>query len=296
MVINRYSFNIDDLYGFLHELLELMENYKREERFKLLAEVRRDIFALAGLIECATGDDVRTIEKELGERSSYAQTFWHLDLFAKERDDAVSFVRHVLEHSDSRLRTRGGTTWSSEADDAGDVLDYCAQNGLDLLVTALSGMTAVGDEEYRQRFRRVQRYSNLKNILTSYEYFLKSIGGKGGYPIGRNTLTPTVEQVMRNEPWFRNFQVYAQKGLLSAKDSDEFLDNLDAFNQDVRLQSSANGLWAYVFLVTCLGRNLTVHAYPSQHRYYGELFGNMLDSVVMAVCYTWDLARDKGWL
>ena len=296
VVTERFQLQADDLYSFLHELLKLMEDYRRDERFKLLGDLKRDIFSLAGFIECVTGSNFDEIAKDLGQRSNHGQTFRHLHIPTKERDEAISFAQHVLQNADVRLSTRAGTSWSSRADDAGEILDHCAVNGLDLLVTALSGMTAVGDEEYRQKFRRVQRYSNLKNILTSYEYFLKSVSDKGGYAIGGKPLTPAVEQVMRNEAWIGDFQIRARKGLLSAKGSDEFLDNLEALNQDVHLKSSVNGLWAYVFLVTCLGRNMTVHAYPSQHRYYGQLFGNMLDAVVMAICYTWDLARSEGWL
>ena len=56
-------------------------------------------------------------------------------------------------------------------------MNCCEREGLGLFVTALSGMVATGDEEYRQISRRVQRYTNLKNVLNSYEYLLKTVKG-----------------------------------------------------------------------------------------------------------------------
>ena len=296
MVLDRFHLEIPDLYRFLHELMDLLGDYKRDERLKLYGELRKDVFSLVGFIECAAEHDIDKIELELNKHSNYVRDFRHLHIPTKERDDALLFFRHVLENCDSSLRTIAGINWTAMGQQAEDILDHCANNGLDLLVTALSGMTAIGDDEYRQKFRRIQRYSNLKHILTSYEYFLKFVGDKAGLGIGGLTLTRALGEVMRNEPWFFEFQVPARKRLLNANDSDEFLDNLEALNRDVHLQASTNGLWGYFFLATCLGRNMTVHAYPNQQRYYGELFGSMLDSVVMAIAYTWDLAKTKGWL
>ena len=179
------------------------------------------------------------------------------------------------------------------------LLDYCETEGLGLLWTALDGMSAVGNEEYRDKFRRVQMYTNLKNVLTSYEYLLKSLGEKANLEIGGKTLTKAIEIVMCNKEWFPLFREKSKRNdgtaLLHVKNSLEFLANLDTLLSDNQLKGCINGWWAQNFLVTCLARNYTVHSYPSEDEYYGDVFGTMLDSVIITMLYTWKLAKRESW-
>ena len=104
---------------------------------------------------------------------------------------------------------------------------------------------------------------------------------------------------MGNESWF---QLYSSQkklnnnSLLFVEDSTEFLDNLEYILNDAQLANSADGYWAKVFLVTLLGRNGTVHFYPDDDRYYGNLFGEMLNASVSATLYTWKLAKREQWI
>ena len=75
ITLKRFQLTVDDLYKFLDDLLHLLENYRRDERFKLYGDLRRDIFSLAGFIECATGQDFDAIGAELSNHSSYEQIF-----------------------------------------------------------------------------------------------------------------------------------------------------------------------------------------------------------------------------
>ena len=159
--------------------------------------------------------------------------------------------------------------------------------------SALGGMVAVGNEEYRRNFRRVQRYTNLKNIFNFYEYFLKDLAVKGGLNPGRKTLTPLVRTVMRQEGWYSLFK---SSKAVSADTTADFLNNLDTLLKDGNLMNSDDGYWARSFLVTCLARNMTVHSYPTEDSYYGDLFGPMLDSVIVATFYTWKFAQKEGWV
>ena len=104
------------------------------------------------------------------------------------------------------LRELGDTQWSFAESDANDLLSYCDREGLGIFITALSGMVAVGDEESRQTFRRVQMYSNLKNVLNSYEYLLKGIWEGTGLISDKDTLTPLVDKVMAQETLAQPFQ------------------------------------------------------------------------------------------
>ena len=184
--------------------------------------------------------------------------------------------------------------------DISHLLDHCEKKGLGLFPSALGGMVAVGDEEYRRNFRRVQRYTNLKNIFNSYEYFLKDLATKGGQNVGSGMLTGTVTKVLNQEQWNGLFMSSRRdstgKDLLSANSTTDFLTNLDTLLKDGNLMKSEDGYWARNFLVTCLARNMTIHSYPTEDSYYGDLFGPMLDSAIVATFYTWKFAQKNRWI
>ena len=127
-------------------------------------------------------------------------------------------------------------------------------------MTSLSGMVSIGDEEYRRNFRRVQRYTNLKNVLTSYEYLLKNLAQGAGLVVGRETLTQLVDKVMAQETWYKLFDTKKQQGMLNGNNVQEFLTKLGALLNDGQLTGSLQGYWAQKFLVMCLARNMTVHS------------------------------------
>ena len=208
--------------------------------------------------------------------------FRHLDLVTKERDDALDLFKRISEGCGSALRQLGDSQWSFTETDTNDLLNYCEQKSLGLLITALSGMVATGDEEYRRNFRRVQMYTNLKNVLTSYEYFLKSLTQGTALIVGKETLTQLVDKVMCQEAWYELFNAKKTQGLLSGRNAQEFLTNLGALLADKQLKGSIEGYWAQEFLVMCLARNMTVHSYPSEDSYYGDLFGPMLEAAIIA--------------
>ena len=194
----------------------------------------------------------------------------------------------------------GCSDWSFTTKDAAALLDYSQRPGLGLVATAFGGLIPVGDEEYRQKSRRVLQYTNLKNVLTSYEYLLKNLAGVAHPSVGGETLTPAMIRIMKMESWFTLFDEQRRdasgNSLLSGSSVERFLSSLDVVLSDEKLMGSADGYWARAFLVTCLARNMTVHFYPSDDRYYGDLFGPMLDAVTVAMFYTWKMAETKGWV
>ena len=295
LVIDRFGLTRQDLYGFLRQLVDLYEDYRRDERFKLSDELKKDIFCCEDVIELHFGDTREKMEQKLLAYWS-KRTFRHLDIATKERDYALDIINLVAEKHSCLLRERHDTNWSFTEEEANGLLDYCEREGLGLLVTALSGMVAIGNEEHRHKFRRVQRYTNLKNILTSYEYLLKSLGQKAGLDIGGKTLAPAIRDVMCKERWFTLFEANSPKGFLHSRDTVEFLNKLETLRTDKQLNESMRGYWAQTFLGTCLARNYTVHSYPSDDRYYDNFFGTMLDAVLIAMFYTWKLAKRKNWV
>ena len=294
-VTERFQITKKDLYGFLHKLIELMEGYERKERSKLAEALKRDIFAWEDLLTLTTGETRDEVADELGKVDPYHErTFRHLDIMTKERDYTFDLLNRAAKQCAIDLQRLGDSEWSFSETDVNDLLDYCERNGLGLFATAMSGMVAIGEEERRRNFRRVQMYSNLKNVLNSYEYLLKSIMIESGLISGRETLTPLVGKVMEQEPWSKLFK--AKTNMTRGNHSGKFLENLHELLSDDQLGVTLPGYWARKFLILCLARNMTVHSHPSEDSYYGDLFGPMLNAAVISTFYTWRLAKAKGWV
>ena len=89
-VTARFQLTPEGLYGFLHKLIELMEDYERKERYKLVEVSKRDIFAWENLLMLTTGTTRDEVAEELGKINIYdKRTFRHLDIATKERDYAL---------------------------------------------------------------------------------------------------------------------------------------------------------------------------------------------------------------
>ena len=295
--LERFGLTVQDLYRFLRELVELHEEYEDAERYKLAGALTQDIFACEHLLDLITGEDREQVSDRLG---FHKQTFRHLSPVTKERDYALDNLNILVSGCRQALEGFGCSDWSFTGTDAAALLDYCQKQGLGLMTTALSGLLAVGYEEYRQKSRRVLQYTNLKNVLTSYEYLLKNLAGVAHPSVGGETLTQAVHRVTKTENWFGLF-VGGQRdlngnSLLRGSSARKLLGNLDVVLSDGTLKGSADGYWARAFLITCLARNMAVHFYPSDDRYYGDLFGPMLDAVTVAMFYTWKMADKMGWV
>ena len=288
--MGRFGLNVEDIYQFIRQLVELHEDYKDAERHRLAEALTQEIFACEHLLLALTGENRALVSDRLG---SQRQAFRHLSPATRERDYAQRQLEFVARGCARNLRELGCLDWSFTATDAAALLRYCDRVGLGLVSTAFSGLIG-GDEEYRQKSRRVWRYTNLKNVLTSYEYLLKSLAAKDG-----GTLTGVVWETMKEESWFGLFKGgrFDPNGnyLLGGNSVQKFLSNLDVILADDRLDGSVDGYWARQFLITCLARNMAVHSYPSDDRYYGDVFGLMLDAVTAAMLHTWKLSEGQRW-
>ena len=296
-ISSQFNMTPDTMYGFLRHLIEIYEKYERVERNKLSAVLKQDIFAWELLIGIHTSVNRQDIAAELGRTNYHDQrTFLYLDPAAKERDYALSRIKHAAQVCGDRLRGLGDFSWAATDGEIEEFLDFCGQEGLGLINTSISGMVAVGDEEHEEKYRRVERYTNLKNVLTSYEYLLKCLAVKGQLRNPSHQLANLTEQVMRGESWFSLFKRRMDNRLTQAFDIAQFINNLDTLRSDSQLDASADGYCTRMFLVTCLARNGTVHQYPSEDRYYGDLFSDMLHAPIGAMLYTWKFARSSRWV
>ena len=96
-VTQRFQLTHGDLYGFLRQLIELVRNYERKERYKLAEALKRDIFAWEVLLMLTTGETRDEVAMELGKASFHdKRSFRHLDIATKERDYALDLSQSCV--------------------------------------------------------------------------------------------------------------------------------------------------------------------------------------------------------
>ena len=289
MVMTRFQMTAEDLYAFLRALLGLVENYKRDERYKLRDALTSDIVALERLVRFVTGETRDEVAERLGESGEFGNsTFRHLDVSTRERDYSLRLLKRVAVRCEEELGQLGESGWLFTDSEAHDLLQYCEKHGLHIMLNALGGMVALGEEERRSKFRRVQRYTNIKNLVTACEYLFRDLAVKGNVRMNRRSdMVGIVRNMMRNEGWVGIFEEYSKAGVCSVENSTELLNKLDCLLESNKLGGSIDGYWARMFLVMCLARNGAVHLYPTEDRYYADPFGNMVGAAVAAIFYTW---------
>lgn len=109
---------------------------------------------------------------------------------------------------------------------------------------------------------------------------------KKGVPLWESTLNPVIEEVMKNESWMILFR---QGG--STRGNFSNLTRVLA----MPVQPESN-FWTRNFLLSCLARNLTVHNYPTEDWFYGDLFGEMLRAIIYSFLYSWHVAKREHWV
>ena len=266
-------------YRFLHELVGLHYEYQHYERYKLASALEQDVFALVDFMILRLGGDWDTVSRELGERWDYdRQTLRNINIATKEQDDAFLALQRSALACDSKLYSKD-PLWVMLHTDIMALLKFFRDKGMPLFAHASAGMVATGNEEYQTKFRRVTRYVNLVGVFVSLEYYLKALHAN----LSGCTLTQSISKVIAHETWFHLFE--SKRGKVSHATVDKLKDLL----QDNDLLNSNDGYWAQTFLVLCLARNLSAHNYPTEHRYYGDPFGIMLDRALAALFYIWKM-------
>lgn len=292
---SRFGLATESYYHLLRQLIDMYEDYRRYERYKLASEIRKDVLCLADLICSNTDVSWHEISDKVATYGRwYRYTFRNFDLATKERDAArrvLTGIRIVDE-----IKNESNSISKEEIEKAKEVdtlLDYCQIN-VSLLITALSGMEAIGYQEFQEKDRAVVKYTNLKNILTSFEYLVRRIKKAARIKSG-DTLDPMLMALMDGEPWVAQF-------IEKRKMTYGSLKKLKRLMADMNLDYTAK-----FFLITCAARNFTVHNFPEefelrgsnavrQSEFYGEVFAEILRAVKSSILYTWRKARAENWV
>ena len=294
-VQSAFGLGCSDYYDALRQLVDTYQDYMENERRQLAEQIRQDALRLSELIRLNYGINFDGISEELAKFSpSHAMKFRSFDIATKERDAAKRVLTGVRFIDEIR---RGANKKSDEEIkkeiEVDTLLDYCEKH-VSLLITALSGMQATGDQEFQEKDRAVIKYTNLKNILMSFEYLAKKIRKESESKDGSNSneyLHSRITTLMHGEQWVRHF---------SGKSTDGSEENLNKLIADTALDCTAKN-----FLIACAGRNYVAHNFPEQFEFsdgeiprqsdfYGDLFVEILNAARYAILYTWRKARKEN--
>jgi hypothetical protein len=303
-VVARYGLVEADLIGFLSYLVNLHREYEKAERSKLDRELRKDIFSQAQLITHVTGKEweaigeALAINTPLGTRSA----FLALDEWTKtKRRAGMTLEWAVDEHSKNLVASGISTpTYMFSDSDAEEIIRFCVDADLTLLIETLAELTAVGEEEREAKFGRDAKYQSVRNLTTAFEYLMKEIDEKGprllsvrpGRFPGFLTIVKTMMQ--KETSWIAVFS--ASEHLTRGGTVSVFEANLATLRTGFHVHSSEPHFVARCFLIACLARNVSIHFFPHEDWFYGELFSEMSQATVYALLYTWRIAKKSGWV
>jgi len=304
-VLQRYSLSEEKLYNFLVKLLDLHDNYEEAEKLKLANQIENDIFMVVHWLMITTTKDWDNIADDLGKRTNdfTRNKLRHLDPNSRMRDVATDELVYYAEHYQDNLKKTGITnpSLSFAKCDANQLIHFCYQNGLDMLAFSLDEMIAiypvddVANKERERKSQRTTRYTNLKNLATTLEYFLRVLAQNNNKSLEK-LMTPLIRQLMSGESWIGMFEANRNWVRSNNNKSQDFYQNLNRILQDSSLKSSEDGYWAKNFLISCLVRNLSVHTYPTDDWFYGDLMGEMIQAVVYCFLYSWYVAKREAWV
>ena len=252
-----------DYYNSLRQLVDTYQDYVNNERYKLAEQIRQDSLYLSELIRLNCGIDFDGISGELAKFSPWhAMKFRSFDIATKERDAAKRVI--------SRLAMGIMKMNEADIDDLIESLLDHSERELPVLITALSGMDASGQEELI-KFRHVNLYTNLKNILTLIEPFTKSVIPTENIDPNSKGLTLLIKKIMSGEEWWEDL-----------KGTEGSLDNLNKVMADNSLS-----YWPKTFKTVCVARNMMAHDFLKENHHYGDLYSDILKASIAAILHIW---------
>lgn len=267
-VQSAFGLGCSDYYDALRQLVDTYQDYMKNERRQLAEQIRQDALRMSELIRLNYGINFDGISEELAKFSAWhAMKFRSFDIATKERDAAKRVISRLVM----------GIMKMNEADIddlIASLLDHCERE-LPVLITALSGVYASGQEELI-KFRHANLYTNLKNILTLIEPFIKGI-----VPLEnidpKHPMTTLIEKITSGEKW--------SKGLNRGIEHYGTTGSLDNLNKVMAANSLA--YWPKTFLTVCIARNMMAHNFLKEDHHYGDLYDDILKASIAAILQIW---------
>lgn len=299
IVCQKFQFTETDLYGYLRAILKLRADYAKAEKVKLKELSELDISFLYCWIWALTGKSWNKVSEKLPSFEDKFE-FRRIDPETKRFDESM---RLLESHFDPFFN------WNlnplPNKDYLNEILEFCKNNNLDIFLHILPEFI-VAREETRKLLPQT-RYTNLKNLTSFFEYFLKEIAVKAGiniynlrYPNSNRTKDPTIAPIIdelkalanpSNVQWYNNFN-HASK---NAKTMHQLVTNIQAANLITNPNHNSVEIEKNIIIAN-LARNFTTHNYTLEDEFYGPMFGELSSSVILSTLYFWHLAKIEGWV
>ncbi len=298
LVGKKYALKQEELYQFMMDLLELQDTYRRSEKTGLAEELTKDLLVLRRMLAHIANTTVENMSTELGKRGLFfVNQFRHLD----ENLEMADCVKEYFTRMSKEYNSKFPNHKFSETE-INSLWEFVFSEDLILLPYSIFSLHRTLNE--LRGARKLSLYVDIKNLTTSFEYFIREVGRKSGDPETRkildnprmNTLRPLIRETMKGETWLALFTDKNFKKLGHATRPQHFIRNIFILLNDATFdQSQENGI-AKAFLLAEIGRNLTVHSFTYETALYTELRGQIFTSVIYAMFYVWQRARKKNWV
>ncbi|MCL5952224.1 MAG: hypothetical protein M1132_10975 [Chloroflexi bacterium] len=295
-VAARWGLSTDYLIEFLLELLDLRAHYEDSERAKLAEGLTSDLRYLWVMIANITGQSFDEISEVLGQRGLIWPTrFRALEEGAQIQDCVKDYFNRLRQSYAEKFPS---SPFSEQ--DANDLLRFVLSLDLVLLPHAIYELHKTLNDSRRRSV--LSLYVDMKNLSTSFEYFVREIAGKSldanahakrNQPRG-NTLRPLVRSLMQGQEWLALFESSAELGRATSPDG--FVQNIAHLLSDPVFCASEENEVARLFLLVENARNVMVHFYTVEDRLFGSLRGDLFTAVIHAMMYTWRFAKGRGLL
>lgn len=288
-VLQRYGLTISQLYQLLVDVLNLRNEYQRDEHTKLANELEKDVVFLARFITGVTGQSSDEITEEVGKRSAFwiKQEFRHLDRAVQVLDYARDTFERLM--SDYNKEFPGFNISITEID---GLLKFIKASGLFIIPCTIFDTDEALNNP--RAFRRTSLYMGMKNLTTGLECLIREIARKIPSATGlMKTLDSLIQTVFSG--WHGDFQRERGKRPIPKQPSD-FIWNIMDVHTDPLLDQQTHGHIMRVFLTAYWARNLTAHHYTLEDDLYSDLYDRVYRAIYYAMLYTWKYAMQKGWV
>jgi hypothetical protein len=279
-VTTRFNLSEKDILDFIVFLLEKKNKYEDNEKIKLSREIVQDIHYCTMLIDGLANKDIVKIAEELGKTSFWiAESLLNVNLNLRYANRAKVALKACYEQYKGEFTSKG-----FKEEDINEIVKYCLNNDLIILLYSLDQSVFIGDEIYLED-TNTRREISIRNLSTSFEYFLGIISGN----FGQDTLKGLIQNVFSGEVWLQEFMdtTSPQKGWNVHTDFASYDTNykraMAKTNLDLR-----NIILAYI------ARNLFVHSFPPDMWVFRDIYGEFFSAVKYSIINAWIVGKDKS--
>ena len=284
-VESKFNLEIDELYGYLRELLGLHTKYETKEKNKLADDLEEDIIFLARLISSLTGDSFFETEDKLGNNSPYwtKRKFRHFDKATEVYDRMEEELERMLPTYNELFPCNQLTLSQTK-----QLSKFIDQNSLFILPYAFFDLHKTVNDP--KRFRNVSLYIGMSNLTTGLESFLRTLAITANEKFSLNIETGTLHPLIGTMfPLGSDFQREQER--FKTQNTDDGIEYL----VDVFTDSGVENI-VKTFLLVHGARNLISHHYSSKKELYGRLYAHLYDAVINSLLYSWSYALNEHWI